>query len=114
MVQKVLDTLCEQVEGCATLAFVDLSTRMVLITNSGTPESQETLNALSVEADILLQSGTTALSGTSGEMHVFLRADNEPSDVMCCICGLGTDVAQLLPAAQDCLNAISNGDAADE
>jgi len=50
MVQDALDRVCNGTEGCESLAFVDLSTRMVLVSNADTPESQDTLNLLCAEA----------------------------------------------------------------
>lgn len=110
MVQTALNALCDQFDGCDTVAFADLSTRMVLVTNSQTPESQDTLNALCQEADQLLQGGNQALVGTSTQLRLFVRATAEPSDALCCVCDISTDVAALLPALQTCLEGISSGE----
>ena len=112
MVQEALNALCDKFDGCETLAYADLSTRMVLVTNSKTPESQDTLNALCQEADLLLKSGDCAISGSAGQMHLFVRATKEPSDALCCKCTAGTDFAGLIPALQSCLDSISDGETA--
>lgn len=114
MAQQVLDSLCEQIEGCETLAFVDLSTRMVLITNSQTPESQDTLNAMCQDAALVLKNGQTAMTGSAGRLQVFLRAEQVPNDALCCVCTTGTDMAALLSAAKTCLSEISDGGSSDE
>lgn len=108
MVQNALNALCDQFDGCETLAYADLSTRMVLVTNTKTPESQDTLNALCQEANLLLEKGNCAMSGTVGQLHLFVRATNEPSDALCCICSGEADVAELIPALQSCLDTIGD------
>jgi hypothetical protein len=107
MVQNALDAACAENEGCETLAFIDLSTRMALVTNSDTPESQDTLNTLCAEAALMLLSGDVALVGTKNRLHLFLRSDTDRSDALCCICSPSTDVAKLIPTAQACLSKIS-------
>ena len=109
MVQDALNALCEQFDGCETLAFADLSTHMVLVTNSQTPESQDTLNAICQEAGLLLQDGDSAMSGTAQQIRLFVKAQDEPSDALCCVCKPDTDFAVLFPALQSCLDDISQG-----
>jgi len=108
MVQDALNALCDDFNGCETLAYADLSSRMVLVTNTKTPESQDTLNILCQEANLLLEHGNSAMSGTAGQMHVFIRSEDEPSDALCCICTMDVDFARLLPAMQVCLATISD------
>ncbi len=111
MVQDALDKVCNGTEGCESLAFVDLSTRMVLVANADTPESQDTLNLLCAEAAVLLNEGQIAMAATAEHVHVFLRSAADPSDALCCICAPGTDFAAFVPVAQACLAEIS-GDSA--
>ena len=120
MVVSELDSLREDFEGCNMLAFADLSTQMILVTDSKTNLPREALDALCAEAALLLGDGKspdmgTALRGravtTNGkEIRVFLRADNEPSDVLCCVCAATLDLGAFLDDAQTCLHRIS-GDA---
>lgn len=114
MVQKALDLLCDQFKGCETLAFVDLSTHMVLVANSTSPESQDTLNTMCRDAGAMLKSGNSALAGSDKRLLLFLRAEAEPSDALFCVCDLNTDLDEFMPSAQECLNSLSNGGAADE
>ena len=111
MVQDALDKVCNDTQGCESLAFVDLSTRMVLVTNADTPESQDTLNLLCAEAALLLDEGQIAMAATADHVHVFLRSAADQSDALCCICAPGTNFTTFVPAAQACLTAIS-GDSA--
>lgn len=114
MVKAALDAICGHFDECETLAFVDLSTQMVLVSNTTTPESQDTLNALCAEAGLALQSGDQAMVCTSQQFRLFVRSPSEPSDALCCICSLRADVSKLLPAMQACLNEITDGDSKDE
>ncbi|MEL6410773.1 MAG: hypothetical protein AAGK67_12520 [Pseudomonadota bacterium] len=110
MGQQTLDELCEKIAGCETLAFIDVSTRMVLLKNAASPESQDFLNAMCREASFLLEGGTTAMVTTKDRLKLFLRSEIEPTDVLCCICAVDTEIKELIPAAKDCLSAISTGD----
>ena len=107
MVQDALNAVCDDIEGCESLAFVDLSTRMVLVSNASTPESQDTLNMLCAEAALLLETGQIAMAASSDHVHLFMRSPTEPSDALCCICAPGTNFSALVPAAQACLSTIS-------
>ncbi|MEM7470511.1 MAG: hypothetical protein AAF340_04105 [Pseudomonadota bacterium] len=109
MAQKVLDLLCEQVAGCETAAFVDLTTRMVLVTNGDNTQSQDTLNAMCQEAELMLVGGDTAMVATSGQMRLYLRGEAEPNDALCCVCAMDTNFAELIAKAKDSLNEISSG-----
>jgi hypothetical protein len=114
MVQTVLDQFFMKVPGCETLAFVDLKTLMVLLTNSDSSEGQETLNAMCKEAKTVLQNGNIGIICTDEQFHLFLRSEHEPTDALCCICNLSVDLNEFLPAAQSCLETISSSDATNE
>lgn len=111
MVQDALNAVCEDIDGCESIAFVDLSTRMVLVSNASTPESQDTLNMLCTEAVMLLDTGQVAMAAGSDQLHLFLRSSAEPADALCCICTPDTDFRALVPAAQACLASISGDNA---
>ncbi len=119
MVVDALDRLQSSFAGCETLAFADLSTQMILVTNSTTASPRETLDALCKEAALTLgtkgkiavgsdQSATAIVSGQD-QLRVFMRASQEPSDVLCCVCQPDVDVVEFLPAARACLEQISGG-----
>ena len=121
MVVDELDTLREQFDGCETLAFADLSTQMILVTNSGSSLRREALDNLCAEAALLLgtkgevplghntTNNAVVLNGRS--VRIFVRNAAEPSDALCCICGPQTDIAGLAAAANACLNRILANDA---
>ncbi|MEM6407972.1 MAG: hypothetical protein AAF700_06085 [Pseudomonadota bacterium] len=113
MAQKVLDLLCEEVTGCKTAAFVDLSTRMVLVTNGANTESQDTLNAMCQEAELMLVGGDTAMVATNGHMRLYLRGEREPNDALCCVCAMDTNFSELIAKAKSSLSEIS-GDAGND
>ncbi len=119
MVVDELDALRDTFEGCRTLAFADLSTRMILVTDSGSNLRREALDALCSEAELTLgangkpslgsQSSTTAVIASKSAVRLFVRAAGEPNDVLCCICTPEVDVAAFLTDAHSCLDRISNG-----
>lgn len=119
MVVDELDTLKETNEGCQTLAFADLSTRMILVTNTGSNLPREALDALCGQAEMMLgtkskvvlgtQPCQSALLATKTSVRVFLRASDEPNDVLCCVCAPNVDVDKFVARASECLNRISNG-----
>ncbi len=119
MVADALDALQNDFEGCETIAFADLSTQMILITNTGTSHRRETLDSLCAEAALTLGTSkkiavgtapsSTAIVAEPEQLRVFLRADKEPSDVLCCVFRPGLDIATFLPAARACLEQISSG-----
>ena len=111
MVQKALNAVCETFDGCETLAYADLSTKLVLATNDAPGQTRETLNDLCEEATVILQDGFIGVIGTSSGFRLFFRDRIEPSEGLICVCSLGTDVARLLPAAQECLATLAAGDA---
>ena len=120
MVVDELDALRGTYEGCKMLAFADLSTQMILVTDSAANHPREALDALCNEAAFMLgASGKVALgttpcrtavvAGTDGT-RVFLRADAEPNDVLCCVCAPQLDLGSFLDDARARLNVISSGE----
>lgn len=120
MVVDKLDALRQKHEGCTALAFADLSTKMILVTDSGSNLRREALDALCAEAALLLGAGgKPALADkpsdrasvvTTGQLRVFLRAEKEPNDVLCCVCGPVMDSDAFVADALACLNVISGGE----
>lgn len=120
MVVDELDALRERFEGCSAVAFADLSTKMILVTDSRSNLRREALDALCEEAALLLgangkpaladkPSGMASVASTS-QLRVFLRAENEPNDVLCCICGPKMDADKFVAHACACLDRISSGE----
>lgn len=120
MVVDELDALREKYEGCTALAFADLSTKMILVTDSGSNLRREALDVLCAEAALLLgANGEPALAdqpcdkafvATTSQLRVFLRAEQEPNDVLCCICGPKMDADAFVADAFACLDRISSND----
>lgn len=119
MVAEALDALQSDFDGCETIAFADLSTQMILITNTGTSHPREKLDNLCAEAALTLGSSKKVAIGTApssmaiitepDQLRLFLRARKEPSDVLCCVCKPGLDISAFLSAAHTCLEKISSG-----
>ncbi|WP_341367135.1 hypothetical protein [Yoonia sp. BS5-3] len=119
MVADALDALQDKFSGCDTIAFADLSTQMILVTNTGTAHPREKLDNLCAEAALTLGTsrklaigtapGETAIVSGPEQLRIFLRAKKEPSDVLCCIFHPSLDVAAFLPEARACLEQISSG-----
>lgn len=119
MATEDLDALHSKFPQCETLAFADLSTDMILVTNSDAPESREKLDALCDDAAKSLGKpgspnfgdgdSDTALIATRDRLTIFIRASGEPTDVLCCICKPDLDVSSFLLAARPTLQKISSG-----
>ncbi|WP_296422862.1 hypothetical protein [Yoonia sp.] len=119
MVVDELDALQGKFAGCETLAFADLSTQMILVTSTDTSYRRETLDILCAEAALALgtaerpqlgvSESNTAFVATKNQLRIFLRAIEEPTDVLCCVCKPDVDVAAFLSDARPCLEKISNG-----
>lgn len=119
MATEDLDALQSQFPKCETLAFADLSTDMILVTNSNAPLQREALNALCADATKSLGKpgspnfgdgqSDTAMVATRDQLTIFLRANGEPTDVLCCVCQPDIDVSAFLTAARPTLQKISSG-----
>lgn len=119
MVVDALDELRQENPGCRMVAYADLSAHMVLVTDSGTAAPREVLDALCNEAATLLgskgtpalgrQPGNSAIWATQAAVRVFLRAPDEPNDVLCCVCAPDVNVGRFVAHATACLDRISSG-----
>ncbi len=122
MVAKLLDALTVRFGACRIAAYADLSSNMVLVTNSGVTAPRETLNALCREAAATLAAAAlpdpsecdVAVTIAGRYTGVFLRLPEEPSDALCCLCDDLIDLASFVPEARACLRALAGpaGDAA--
>jgi hypothetical protein len=118
MVSDELDALQSRFPECETLAYADLTTGMVLVTNSNTPLERHGLNQLSADAALLLGGaedtphfGTgipaSAIVSSQDAVRLFLRAEGHPNDALLCISRGEIDLAAFIPEAQACLQRIS-------
>lgn len=120
MVAQILDGLVAKHDACRVIAYADLATDMVLVTNTDHSLRRETLDALCREASLTLAAADggagqchTALTATRDHMKLFLRLDDDAQEALCCVCAPGADIASILPAARDCLSQLSDpGEAA--
>jgi len=121
MVVDELDALRDTQDACRTIAFADLSTRMILVTDTASNLPREALDALCRQAATMLgtrskvvlgvRPSQTALLANKSSVRVFLRSPDEPNDVLCCVCTPNVDLDKFIASASECLNRISNGNA---
>jgi hypothetical protein len=118
MVAEILDKLVADHDGCRVVAYADLATDMVLITNKGHDLRREALDALCREASLTLAAADggagqchTAVTATPDHMKLFLRTGEEAQEALCCICSPTIDMTQFLPALRASLADLA-GDSA--
>ncbi|MFU8824962.1 hypothetical protein [Yoonia sp.] len=118
MTMPHLDNLQDQHPACETLAFADLSTRMVLVSNTTTPLTREGLDALCAEAAMTFgpddkpalgnTPSETVIIATAGQIRIYLRTIAAPQDALCCVCAPDVDMAAFVSDARACLKKISD------
>ncbi|SFJ88998.1 hypothetical protein [Jannaschia pohangensis] len=115
MVAELLDGLTARHGACRVVAYADLSSRMVLVTNSAASTPREALNALCKEAAAALQDNPltppetcdVAITTAPDRVQVFLRLPTEDSEALCCICDPHLDLSAFVEEARDCLVRIA-------
>ena len=116
MVVDELDKLRQTSTGCHTVAFADLSTQMILVTDTQSNLRREALDALCRQAAANLGTARPVLGThpagmavvtTRSAVRLFMRATDEPNDVLCCVCTPDVDVSQFIVDATACLERIS-------
>lgn len=120
MTRAALDLLHDQYPGCETLAFADLATQMVLISNTQSPLSREGLDALCAEAALVFGADNAPAIGdnpagqvlvaTARHLRIYLRTISEPHDALCCVCDHDIPVDAFMRDALSCLHRISYGE----
>lgn len=118
MVAAILDKLVAENAGCQVVAYADLATDMVLVTNKEHSLRREALDALCREASLTLAAADggagqchTAVTVTKDHLKLFLRVTDEAQEALCCICAPDADMATILPAVRAGLSDIAGGDA---
>lgn len=119
MVADALDAVADRYSACQALAFADLGTSMVLVTNSGTELSREHLDALCAEAAVTLGApgqaalgqgpATLAMTSTPTHTKVFLRGGPDGTDGLCCLCAPSVNLGPFLADVQACFAGIVAG-----
>lgn len=117
MAAEQLDSLQSRFTECRIVAFADISTRMILVTNTGAQADRMALDNLCSEASMLLNFDTgssgeskalnLAIRRTQRETVVFLRSDAEPNDALISVCAPTVDIGKFIPEALVCLGKIA-------
>lgn len=117
MVLEKLDALREQFDACKLVGLADISSGVVLGVSAAEKPPQEKLDAY-CRATAEMLDGKSALAfgaALGGEaLHeasvmsdsqilFFVRAEQDPSEAMFCVCTAEIDTEKFLPAAQDSL-----------
>ena len=103
-------------DGCSLAAFGDRQTRLMLRVSSDSPWPQEKLDALCGQgADCFDLAGSDAVAGqfgaadkdtfgaihmTARDVRLFFATGEDDSDMVCCVCPSGKDVADVTVKAQ--------------
>ncbi|WP_375254290.1 hypothetical protein [Yoonia sp.] len=92
---------------------------MILVTDTASTLPREALDRLCKQAAATLglsgqavlgeKPGQTAVLADKSAVHVFLRAADEPDDVLCCVCTTDVDLNGFVADATACVNRISSG-----
>lgn len=109
---KRIQSLRRSTPGCRSLAYVDLSARLVLCSDSDLPAPpQEALDALCLRAARLLSGPIAAAAGAAldldaapgevlaahgGRIEIFLRAPGTQEEALCCVLEAEADPAAVL------------------
>jgi hypothetical protein len=125
---KRIQALRKSISGCRSLAYVDLSARIVLCSESDLPAPpQEALDALCLRAARLLAGPIAAAAGQAlaldappgeaiafhnGRIEIFLRAPATPEEALCCVLDAAADPEPALVALRAGIDAILPEDTA--
>jgi len=125
MILEKLDALREQFDACELVGLADISSGVVLGVSAVEKSPQEKLDAYCVATAEMLDGKSAlafgaALGGpvlrqasvmSDSQTLFFLRAEQDPSEAMFCVCSADIDAEVFLPAAQDSLQHLSASDA---
>ncbi|MEO1537304.1 MAG: hypothetical protein AAFR73_06200 [Pseudomonadota bacterium] len=118
-----LDAMRADVQGCALVAYADLSSQLVLCTSAASKPAQEEMNALSQAAQLALDGayaesaapvwGSTARAElsvlmTGAEARLFMRAPENPSEALMCVCAADADLEAVVGQARAALQRIAS------
>jgi hypothetical protein len=114
-----INELREEFDGCALVAFADLTAKMVLLKSSEKKIPQENLDHLCAEAAVLFKGATarlnkdaapvTAIVADGEKSNIYLRDTADSEDVLCCVCGNEVDLTAFLAAARTRISQIASG-----
>lgn len=119
-----LDAMRADIDGCAMVAFTDLTSQLVLCSSStGTPEQDE-MNALSQAANLALDGAfaegaagswdgdapsQVAMLLTGSDARLFLRSPGNPAEALVCVCKPDADLEGAVAQARATLDRIVAG-----
>lgn len=117
MTPRALSEFRARFPACELVVYVDISAGTVLKTDGALNYPQEILDALrdcardllNVRSEFMDQAVEHAVLLGQNGARIFLRAPDEPSEALCCLCAPEIDVDPFLDAARA---AISTTDAA--
>lgn len=108
-----LDSLVEKHPDCIIAAYADIGTGITLLTNSVRAFPREALDEMCVEAALTLgivdapplgsATCTEAIKAAKSALHVYLRAPDDPTDALICLCRPTISLALFLEDARACL-----------
>ena len=111
MVAEKLTELCDTVDGCDTAAFADISTKMVLVSVPETELTRDAWNEICLEAALTMEVGRASMKvgylATEEQTKVFIRSQEEPNDLLICLCKPTVDLGALIASADTCLADIA-------
>ncbi len=102
---EVLNTGLETIPGCKSLCYVDLPTRLVLVSKSHKPQPQEVYDRIAGKARQMFQGqGITSVIPAEAdarrlfffhksEVQVFTQPVGDPEHALCCVCDATADLA---------------------
>ncbi|MEM7752155.1 MAG: hypothetical protein AAF230_02010 [Pseudomonadota bacterium] len=118
-----LDAMRADVQGCALVAYTDLSSSLVLCTSAASKPVQEEMNALSQAAQLALDGAyaegaaphwggsppaEVSVLMTGAEARLFLRSPNNPAEALVCVCAADIDLDAAVRQAQATLQRIAS------
>lgn len=119
-VHELLDAMRVSLGGCRLIAFVDLRAELVLSCSAEAKPPQEELDALAGWAvQALTSRNGSAIAGPGGgtpdeivilspeHSTLILRAENDVSEAICCVCETAQDIELLRVAARETLVKIA-------
>ncbi len=116
-----LDAMRADVQGCALVAYTDLSSQLVLCTSSASKPVQEEMNALSQAAGLALDgafaesaapswggepAAQVAVLMTGSDARLFLRSPANPVEALVAVCAPDIDLEQAVAQAHATLERI--------
>lgn len=118
-----LDAMRTGMQGCALVAYADLSSQLVLCTSAASSPAQEEMNALSKAAQLALDGDYAAGAAqswgggaaaevsvlmTGAEARLFLRAPDNPSEALMCVCAPDVDLEAAVAEGRATLQRIGS------